>query len=67
MKITLAISGMTCDNCVKHVTNALSSVEGVSSVKVDLASGLGEIEGDAPVASLIAAIEDEGYQARAVE
>lgn len=67
MKITLAISGMTCDNCVKHVTNALSSVEGVRSVKVDLASGLGKIEGDAPVASLIAAIEGEGYQARTVE
>jgi copper chaperone len=67
MKMTLAITGMTCDNCVKHVTNALSSVEGVRSVKVDLASGLGEIEGDAPVASLIAAIEDEGYQARTVE
>ena len=67
MKNTLSITGMTCDNCVKHVTNALSSVEGVRSVTVDLASGLGEIEGDAQVASLIAALEDEGYQARTVE
>lgn len=58
---------MTCENCVKHVTNALSSVEGVTSVNVELASGIGEIEGDASVVSLIAAIEEEGYQARISE
>lgn len=67
MKSTLSITGMTCENCVKHVANALSSVEGVTGVYVDLASGIGEIEGDAPVASLIAAIEDEGYEARITE
>lgn len=67
MKNTLSITGMTCENCVKHVTNALSSVEGVTSVNVELASGIGEIEGDASVVSLIAAIEEEGYQARISE
>lgn len=67
MRSTLSITGMTCENCVKHVTNALSSVEGVTSVNVELASGIGEIEGDASVVSLIAAIEEEGYQARISE
>ena len=67
MRSTLSITGMTCENCVKHVTNVLSSVEGVTSVNIDLASGIGEIKGDAPVASLIAAIEDEGYEARIAE
>lgn len=44
MKHTLEISGMSCNNCVKHVTHALESVEGVSAVSVSLSSGLAEVE-----------------------
>lgn len=33
--IKLKIKGMTCDGCVKHITKALNSVEGVSEVKID--------------------------------
>lgn len=36
MKKTMMIEGMMCQNCVKHVFNALSKVEGVDSVEVDL-------------------------------
>ncbi len=59
----LEISGMTCGHCQHAVTSALTSVEGVQRARVDLAEGTAEVEGDAPVAALIAAVEDEGYQA----
>jgi copper ion binding protein len=36
MKTTLKIDGMSCDHCVKHVTNALQELEGVSSAAVSL-------------------------------
>ncbi len=37
-KITtvIKIDGMHCDHCVKSVTKALESIDGVSKVKVDL-------------------------------
>ena len=34
------VSGMTCGHCVAAVTEELSSIEGVESVDVDLASGV---------------------------
>ncbi len=59
----LDISGMTCGHCQHAVTSALESVEGVQSVRVDLSSGTAVVEGNALATSLIAAVEDEGYQA----
>ena len=35
-KITLQIEGMSCQHCVQAVTEALTSLPGVRSVKVDL-------------------------------
>jgi copper chaperone len=43
----LTVSGMTCDHCVRHVTEAISKVAGVKSVNVKLAEGIAEIESDA--------------------
>ena len=40
----LAVSGMTCDHCVRHVTDAISKVAGVNSVNVNLAEGIAVIE-----------------------
>ena len=40
----LAVSGMTCDHCVRHVTDAISKVAGVQSVAVKLAEGIAIIE-----------------------
>ena len=42
----LAVSGMTCDHCVRHVTEAISKVAGVNSVDVKLAEGIAVIESD---------------------
>ena len=36
---TLKISGMNCGHCTAAVTKALSSIEGVSEVVVDLERG----------------------------
>ena len=33
------IEGMMCQHCVRHVTNALNSVEGTADVVVDLDGG----------------------------
>ena len=60
---TLQITGMTCENCVKHVTAALSAVPGAERVKVDLATGTAEVEGPATAADLAAAVAEEGYSA----
>ena len=42
----LAVSGMTCDHCLRHVTDAISKVAGVNNVNVKLVEGLAEIESD---------------------
>lgn len=36
--IDLGVGGMTCDDCVVHVTDALEAVPGVEVATVDLAS-----------------------------
>lgn len=65
MKTLLKIEGMTCQMCVKHVTNGLQNVSGVQSVEVDLARGAAQVEHDAvDTRQLIEAVEEEGYQAQ---
>jgi copper chaperone len=64
MQTTLKVTGMTCGMCVKHVTEAIESVPGVSSVQVDLASGTATLNpGEASIESIIDAIQEEGYEA----
>lgn len=65
-KIHLEVTGMTCQHCVMRVTKAAESIEGVSDVKVDLASGSLEATVDSPgaVEKIKAAVADAGYQAQ---
>jgi copper chaperone CopZ len=64
--VVLKVTGMTCDNCVRHVTQALEQVPGASEVKVDLAAGRAELHLDrassAPSA-LVEAVRAAGYEA----
>ncbi len=60
----LKIDGMTCGHCVAAVKRALERVQGVGSADVDLAAGRARVDGDAAVAALVAAVQDEGYQAK---
>ena len=63
--LNLTVSNMSCGNCVKHVTNALSAINGVQTVDVDLKSGHVKVEGDLPADTnvFINALAEEGYPA----
>jgi copper chaperone len=65
--LVLAVDGMSCDGCVRHVTKALAALPTVSDVRVDLAAGRATLVHDperAPLATLVAALDAEGYAAR---
>ena len=62
--IELAITGMTCDHCVRSVTEAIQDVAGVESVKVDLATNAALVEAvNADIDKILAAVAEEGYTA----
>ncbi|HET8939868.1 MAG TPA: heavy metal-associated domain-containing protein [Polyangiales bacterium] len=67
--IILDVSGMTCNNCVRHVREALEQVAGVGEVHVDLGAGRATVkhQGATALASLIAAVDDAGYEAKAAD
>lgn len=67
MTNTLQIGGMTCEHCVGAVTKALKSVAGVDSVSVDLGAGRARVDGKADAASLVRAVEKQGYEAKLLE
>ncbi len=64
--VQLKIEGMSCNNCVRHVTEALKKVRGVESVEVFLSEGRAVVMGQAPLEQLIAAVQEEGYTAQGV-
>ncbi|WP_150958413.1 heavy-metal-associated domain-containing protein [Microbacterium testaceum] len=60
----LRVEGMTCEHCVRAVTDELNALDGVRVVDIDLRVGdasLVRIEGTADDAALIAAIDEAGY------
>lgn len=64
----LDVKGMSCGSCVHHVGEALEHLDGVQQVEVDLARGKVAVRHDdarAPVAGLIEAVIDAGYDATA--
>jgi copper ion binding protein len=62
--IEFNVTGMTCDHCVHAVTNAVKEVEGVADVSVSLEKKSAVVTGELiDVAKVIAAIEEEGYEA----
>jgi copper chaperone CopZ len=60
---TFSVTGMTCDNCVHHVTEAVKGVTGVTDAQVSLAENAARVAGEFDVQAIIAAIEEEGYKA----
>lgn len=62
--IELSITGMTCDHCVRSVTNALKDVPGVEDVTVSLENNEAIVKGNSlDVAALVAAVAEEEYEA----
>lgn len=44
MKQTLKLKNLSCQNCIKHVTNHLLGLDGVEEVKIQLEEQLAEVE-----------------------
>ncbi len=62
---TLKIEGMTCNHCVKAVTEALAEVPGVDKViDVSLEQKQAVVSGQADPAALIGAVAEAGYEAQ---
>jgi copper chaperone len=61
---TYFVAGMTCDHCKVAVTDEVTSVAGVTSVDIDLATKLVRVHGtDVDKAAVVAAIDEAGYDA----
>ncbi|GAA0371294.1 heavy-metal-associated domain-containing protein [Actinoallomurus spadix] len=58
------VKGMTCGHCVSAVTEEVSAIEGVTDVKVDLASGVVTVSSTAPVdeQAVRDAVDEAGYE-----
>lgn len=64
MTATYRVTGMTCDHCVRAVTEEISKLTGVTDVAVDLASGVVTISSDSPLdeGAVEAAVNEAGYE-----
>src|SRR5882672_10204237 len=67
----LAVTGMTCGNCARHVTEAIQKVRGVRSAVVSLDSRSASVRWDPGhdhhMPEVIQAIEAAGYGAKVIE
>lgn len=64
MNETLKVTGMSCAHCVNSVESSVGELQGVSSVKVDLANGEVAVNYDNSKTSLgeiKETIEEQGY------
>lgn len=65
--VLLGVLGMSCKNCVNSIKNAVSKLNGVKKVGVDLDSKKVSVEFDderVSIDTIKDVIEDQGYQAR---
>ena len=63
-KSIIKVDGMSCDHCVKAVTNAVNALPGIGCVEVDLDTGTVTVEHDqaqSPLDRIKSEIEDQGY------
>ncbi len=60
---TYEVTGMTCDHCVRAVTQALEALDGVDEVEVDLGSGALTVRSRAGVGAhdVGVAVTEAGY------
>jgi copper chaperone len=64
-KTVLSVKGMSCEHCVKAVTQALNALAGVEDVAVDLkgrTASFGYEPSSVSLAAIKAAIVEEGYE-----
>lgn len=61
MTKTYKVTGMNCPHCQAAVTRAISGVEGVSNVDVNLSNGIATVEGEASPEAVAAAVRAAGF------
>ncbi|MET8998630.1 heavy metal-associated domain-containing protein [Amycolatopsis sp. NPDC004169] len=61
---TYTVAGMTCEHCVRSVTEEIGGLDGVTGVVVDLPAGTVTVSGsrDIDVADVRGAVEEAGYE-----
>ena len=69
MKKKILVEGMSCGHCVNHVKEALSELNGVTSVTVDLdaKTAIIEVSVDVNDEDIKFAIDDAGYEVVGIE
>ena len=63
----LEVQGMTCPSCIRHVSSALTDLEGVGKVDVKFRDGIVVVKHDstqAPVTQLIETLNEAGYTSK---
>lgn len=58
---TYKITGMMCNHCRAHVERAIMQTPGVTSVNVDLAANIAQVEGTATAKAIIQSVTQCGY------
>ena len=63
VRTSYAVVGMTCEHCVRSVSEELRKVPGVRDVEVDLATGAVDVTSDAPlpIDAVRTAVDEAGY------
>ena len=66
--IEIKISGMSCENCARHVREALAKLEGVQKVSINIEEGRALVEASRALdeTKIREAIEEEGYEVQAI-
>lgn len=69
MKKVINIEGLVCNNCEKHVKNALMDVSGVLDVDVDRTSKIAEVTLAVEVSDEIlkSTVEEAGYEVNGIQ
>jgi copper ion binding protein len=64
MKKVIKVEGMSCDHCVKHITNAINEIEGAKCLNISLDHKTVEVQydNDDTLSKIEASITDAGYE-----
>lgn len=68
-KVTLGVPDISCEHCERTITNALSPVEGVRSVRVDIPAKRVEVDYDdarVDVSKMKEVLQEEEYPVESV-
>jgi copper ion binding protein len=61
---TYRVQGMTCDHCVRAVSQEIGAISGVTDVEVDLSTSGVTVRSERPLAldDVRAAVDEAGYE-----